>query len=106
MTDFYLHTAFAGSQRLSPHLQAVDLGEPAIGCVPCPLADRVAALEWFDAEHACLLAILDVAAAEGWHSRVWQLGWALGTFHDLRAMPPAGRANGVRLGRRAEFVQV
>ncbi|HZR52904.1 MAG TPA: BTAD domain-containing putative transcriptional regulator [Streptosporangiaceae bacterium] len=84
VTDFYLHTAFAADQRLSAHLRPIDLGEPASGCVPCPPADRAAALAWFDAEHACLLAALDVAAAEGWHTRVWQLAWTLDTFHELR----------------------
>lgn len=84
VTDFYLHTAFAADQRLSAHLRTIDLGEPASGCVPCPPADRAAALAWFDAEHACLLAALDVAVAEGWHSRVWQLAWTLNTFHELR----------------------
>jgi len=84
VTDFYLHTAFAGDRQLSAHLRPIDLGEPASGCVPCPPADRAAALAWFDAEHSCLLAALDVAVAEGWHSRVWQLAWTLNTFHELR----------------------
>jgi DNA-binding SARP family transcriptional activator/transcriptional regulator with XRE-family HTH domain len=84
VTDFYLHTAFAASQQLSPQLQSASLGKPADGCVPCPVADRAAALEWFDAEYPCLLAALDVAVEEGWHSLVWQLAGALNSFHDIR----------------------
>jgi DNA-binding SARP family transcriptional activator/tetratricopeptide (TPR) repeat protein len=84
VTDFYLHTALAGSRGLAPHLVPVSLEEPAAGCVPCPPGDQAASLEWFDAEHSCLLAALDVAVAEGWHSRVWQLAWTLNAFHDLR----------------------
>jgi hypothetical protein len=84
VTDFYLHTAFAGDQQLAAHLQPIDLGEPATGCVPGRPCDRAAALAWFDAEHSCLLAALDVAVAEGWHARVWQLAWTLNTFHELQ----------------------
>jgi DNA-binding SARP family transcriptional activator len=84
VTDFYLHTAFAGDQQLAAHLQPIDLGEPATGCVPGRPCDRAAALAWFDAEHSCLLAALDVALAEGWHARVWQLAWTLNTFHELQ----------------------
>ena len=82
VTDFYLHTAVAGLRWLSAGGPPIDLGEPAVGCVPPPLADQAAAVEWFDAEYACLLAARDLAVAEGWHSRAWQLARAMSSVRD------------------------
>src|SRR5579872_6016913 len=60
VTDFYLHTAVAGRRWLYACFPPIDLGEPAVGCVPFPVADQAAAVAWFDAEYACLLAALDL----------------------------------------------
>lgn len=85
VTDFYLHTAVACRRWLSACLPPIDLGEPAVGCVPSPVADQAAAARWFDAEYACLLAALDLAVTEGWHSRAWQLARAMSSFRDPHA---------------------
>ncbi|MEU6148665.1 BTAD domain-containing putative transcriptional regulator [Actinosynnema sp. NPDC047251] len=79
--DFYLHTAHAGDVVLDPHRNPVRLEDAAPDCVPVSLADDNAALAWFEAEHACLLAAQQTAAAEGRHLAVWHLAWALSTFH-------------------------
>ncbi|MBM7774809.1 tetratricopeptide (TPR) repeat protein [Actinokineospora baliensis] len=101
--DFYLHTAHGGDLCLSPHRRPIDLDPP--GCEPIPLTDRAAALEWFEAEHACLLAAYRVAAERGWHKEVWHLAWSLNTFHyrrghlrDHLALWRSGLAAAERLG--------
>nr|WP_290054570.1 BTAD domain-containing putative transcriptional regulator [Amycolatopsis sp. MEP2-6] len=79
----YLHTAHAADRHLDPHRQAVPL---AAAGAPHPLRDDAAALDWFDSEHANLLAAQRAAAAAGWHDVVWQLAWGLHTFQNRRGM--------------------
>lgn len=80
VVDFYVHTAFAGDRLLQPLLPPIELGEPAVGCHPCPLRDQRAALTWFTAEHPNLLAAQRLAAAQGWGDSVHDLAWILTTF--------------------------
>lgn len=81
---FYLHTALAGEQLLNPRSQPVQLEPLPPDCHPEPLLDPAAAMEWFDAEHSCLLAAQRTAAAHGRHQAVWQLAWTTHTFHHHR----------------------
>jgi DNA-binding SARP family transcriptional activator/tetratricopeptide (TPR) repeat protein len=82
--DYYLHTAAAGERLLTTPRYAASLGPPAPGCVPSHLPDDDAALAWFRAEYLCLLASQRTAAARGWHDTVWQLAWAMETFHKFQ----------------------
>jgi DNA-binding SARP family transcriptional activator/tetratricopeptide (TPR) repeat protein len=84
LTDFYLHTAYHGERLLDTRREVIALEPPEAGCVPVPLNDPAEALAWFDAEHPCLLAAQQLASMNGWHARVWQLSWALTTFHYRR----------------------
>src|SRR5256885_1157173 len=81
LVDFYLHTAYAGDRLPAPHRALGELAPPAPGCRPERLADTATALRWFAAEHANLHASQRLATAEGWYPAVWQLAWALDTFH-------------------------
>jgi DNA-binding SARP family transcriptional activator/tetratricopeptide (TPR) repeat protein len=90
LTDHYLHTAAAASQRLCASRDALNLSPPQPGTAPEQLAAHSDALAWFGAEHQVLLAITDAAAAAGWDSCAWQLAAALteyldreGRWHDL-----------------------
>jgi DNA-binding SARP family transcriptional activator/tetratricopeptide (TPR) repeat protein len=76
--DFYTQTAHAADRLLYPQRDPVRL---APGVEPHPLPDATAALAWFDTEHACLLAAQRTAITHDWHSTVWDLAWALDTFH-------------------------
>ncbi|RKT55115.1 AfsR/SARP family transcriptional regulator [Saccharothrix australiensis] len=105
LADFYLRTAHAGNLLLHPYVTPIDLDPPEPGSRPQPLADDAAALAWFDAEHANLLATVDAAAAGGRHRVVWQLAWAMNTYHfrrgnrhDQWALWRAGLAAAQRLG--------
>jgi tetratricopeptide (TPR) repeat protein len=83
LAAFFLHTAKAGNQLLPPPRPPIELSLPAPE-EPHPLADEAAAVAWFAAEHPCVLATQQLAAAQGWHRVVWQLAWALENFHDRR----------------------
>jgi DNA-binding SARP family transcriptional activator/tetratricopeptide (TPR) repeat protein len=80
VVDHYTHTAFAGDRFLSPHRDPIDIAD----CQPYPLTGLAEVLRWFDAEHLCVLAALQLAAAHGWHTAVWRLAWTLDTFHHRR----------------------
>jgi DNA-binding SARP family transcriptional activator/tetratricopeptide (TPR) repeat protein len=80
--DFYLHTAVAAGRLLTPHRAPVELSPPAAGCIPYQPADVAAALAWLDTEHSALLAAQTMAITQGWHSRAWQLAWALSPYHQ------------------------
>jgi DNA-binding SARP family transcriptional activator/Tfp pilus assembly protein PilF len=84
LVDFYLCTAHAADHLLNPERVPIELDERYTGGEPLPLPDRTTALAWFVREHACLLAALRLAAAQGWDIQVWQLAWALDTFHNLQ----------------------
>ncbi len=82
--DFYLHTAHAADRLLFAHRTPIELAPPADGTRPRPLADVPAALAWFDAEYANILAAQGTAAACGWHDAVWQAAWTLNTYYRAR----------------------
>jgi DNA-binding SARP family transcriptional activator/Tfp pilus assembly protein PilF len=86
ITDFYLLSAFAGDRQLEPEREPINPGLPADGWLPYQPATAAAALAWFEAEHRCLLAAQNVAVAQAWHRHVWQLAWALNTFHNYRGL--------------------
>jgi tetratricopeptide (TPR) repeat protein len=86
LVDFYLHTSHIGHWHLHPVHAPFELDPPAPGCCPEPLADAVAAMAWFDAEHACLLATQQAAGDQGWYRDVLQLAWGMITFHRRHAL--------------------
>ncbi|MFI0730030.1 BTAD domain-containing putative transcriptional regulator [Streptomyces sp. NPDC021225] len=83
LVDFYLHTAFAANSLVdgpnTPFRPELDPAAP--GCVPVRLEDPAAALDWFDAEHACVLAAQRLALKQERHTPVWQLAWTLISYH-------------------------
>lgn len=86
LVDFYLHTSLAAARLLDPYRRLYHPGEPAPGVQVQAPADEAAALAWFAAEHANLVAVQQVAADQEWHSAVWQLPWNLETFHWRRGL--------------------
>ncbi|KAA2256149.1 tetratricopeptide repeat protein [Solihabitans fulvus] len=84
LVDCCLHTAFAGDRLLFPPRQPIELDPPSPGSLPRPLADETSAMAWFDAEHAGLRSVQQLAAERGWHRAVWQLAWAMNTAHAWR----------------------
>lgn len=82
--DFYLHTANAADNRLYPLSASPELDPPSPGVQQHPLEDIPAALAWFTAEHANLMAAQQLALENGWHPAVWQFTWVLNTFQSRR----------------------
>ncbi|ALG10236.1 hypothetical protein AOZ06_28085 [Kibdelosporangium phytohabitans] len=57
VVDFYIHTAHAGLQFLTPaHARLIRLEPPVPGTHLHPIPDAQAALDWFNTEHLNLLA--------------------------------------------------
>nr|WP_246481573.1 BTAD domain-containing putative transcriptional regulator [Amycolatopsis umgeniensis] len=77
LTDSYLRTASAGIRLISPQRTLVTPLEPVPGATRQPLADRDAALAWFEAERQNILAVQALASEKGWHDYVWHLAWEL-----------------------------
>ncbi|MFF9345724.1 BTAD domain-containing putative transcriptional regulator [Streptomyces sp. NPDC014734] len=86
--DFYVGTALAGDRLAAPHRTPLAPCGDGAGTDPVPLRDADAALSWFEAEHACLLAVHHFALTHGRHRPAWQLAWALDTFHWRRGRLP------------------
>jgi DNA-binding SARP family transcriptional activator/tetratricopeptide (TPR) repeat protein len=85
LVDYYTHTASAGEVALFPQRRAQQLEPAAEGCRPDRLPDGAAAMTWFQAEHACLLAVQRLAVELRLDGPVWQLAWSLATFHNRTA---------------------
>ncbi|MGW5053692.1 tetratricopeptide repeat protein [Actinokineospora sp. NPDC004072] len=81
LLDFLLHTAHQADRLLNPHRHQIRIDPRPPDCHPLPLRHHAPAAAWLEAEHACLLAALHLAAALGWHKLVCQLAWSLDTFH-------------------------
>jgi DNA-binding SARP family transcriptional activator/Tfp pilus assembly protein PilF len=82
--DHYLHTAHTAARLLEPY------GDPIVplplqpGVSPEPLADDGPAMAWFTTEHANLLAMIQLAASQGFDGHAWRLAWTLSDFFDRR----------------------
>jgi tetratricopeptide (TPR) repeat protein/transcriptional regulator with XRE-family HTH domain len=83
--DYYIHTALSGDRAMSSYRRAPRLEPAAPDACPQILRDDPAAMAWFEAEHTNMLAMQRAAVGRGWHLAVWQLAWALFTFHARRA---------------------
>lgn len=84
LVDHYLHTAHHADRLLYPHRDPVQSTPRAPGTLVRRPSDADEAMTWFNTEHPNLLAALRTATAHEWHHVVWQLAWALDTFHFRR----------------------
>ncbi|GAA1357606.1 hypothetical protein GCM10009660_60260 [Catellatospora bangladeshensis] len=85
VVDFYLHTAHAGDRLLTPvSTLSFELPPPAPGSRPHPLPDLAAALEWFEAERACLPAAQRTALDLGRVDLVPSFAWVMNAFQHRR----------------------
>ncbi|QUQ72259.1 AfsR/SARP family transcriptional regulator [Kutzneria sp. CA-103260] len=84
LSDFYIHTAYAGERLLDPDRPAIELPAPPPSCTPERHRDVTEALAWLETEHPAALAMLATLARAGDHARTWRLAWSLGTFQWRR----------------------
>lgn len=75
LVSYHLHTAYLAERQLYPHRRDIKINVERTWHTS--FADDAAALDWFNAEHACLLATQSAAAEHGWHQAVWQMAWTM-----------------------------
>ena len=99
LIDHYVHASYVAERRLYPHRNPITVGAAPAGFTPMAFDSDAAILEWFRAEHPCLLAAQSTAVKLGWHTTVWQLAWTLhgylwrrGHIHDQLVTWRAGLA--------------
>jgi DNA-binding SARP family transcriptional activator/Tfp pilus assembly protein PilF len=115
--DYYLHTAAAAMDTLSPadRHRRPRIDSPAVPVVS--LADPVTAGDWLDRERACLVAAAGYAAAHGWPGHTLQLAAILadhlhdsGHLADARAISSdalsAARRTGDRAAEAAALIRI
>lgn len=107
LVSYYIHASHAGERLLYPHRKPIDIGDPPDDFPVPDFADDAEVLEWFDVEHACLLAAQQAAVREGWPELVWQLAWTLhgylvrrGHLHEQLTTWGLGLAAAEELGDR------
>jgi hypothetical protein len=81
---WYLHTAHAALYALYPQHPEMPLDPLTVTCQPLTFTHRDQALQWFDTEHANLMAAIRLAADTGQYTIAWQLPIAMDAFLDLR----------------------
>jgi tetratricopeptide (TPR) repeat protein len=80
---WYLHTAHAALYALYPQHPEIPLDPLTVTCQPLTFTHRDQALQWFDTEHANLMAAIQLAADVGQYAVAWQLPNAMDTFLGL-----------------------
>ena len=78
LLDAHLRWASAAAQVLEPFREPVDEPPPDL------FADDETATAWLVTERANLLALVTMAAEEGFPGRAWRLAWQLTTFMQRR----------------------
>ncbi|MGH3888021.1 MAG: ATP-binding protein [Pseudonocardiaceae bacterium] len=81
---WYLHTAHAALYALYPQHPEIPLDPLTVNCQPLTFTHRDQALQWFDTEHANLMATIRLAADVGHYAIAWQLPNAMDAFLGLR----------------------
>ncbi|MGH3869059.1 MAG: ATP-binding protein [Pseudonocardiaceae bacterium] len=81
---WYLHTAHAALYVLYPQHPEIPLDPLTVTCQPLTFTHRDQALQWFDAEHANLMAAIRLATDTGQHTIAWQLPNAMDAFLGWR----------------------
>ena len=104
LLDHYLRSAVAADRALGSGRVAMSLPAAVPGVTPERPASPEAALTWFAAEHAALLALVQLGIS-GWDRHTVGLAWALAAYlgrqgygHDLVAVTQLARAAAMRTG--------
>jgi tetratricopeptide (TPR) repeat protein len=78
---------------------------PQLGVTPAQITGYKQADEWFTAEQAVLITVIDHAATQGFDTHAWQLSWAIsdflyqrGRWHEWAAIQQTALAIASRLG--------
>ena len=80
LLDYFLRTAYSAARLLEPYMEPLALVPSSPGVVTADPATAEAALSWFMAEHAGILAAVRLAAEAGLDRHAWQLAWTVSTY--------------------------
>jgi len=80
LLDHYLHTAHRAAVLIDPHMEPLELVPARPGVAVAAPATADAALSWFTAEQAGIIAAVRLAAEGSFGRRAWQLAWTMSTF--------------------------
>ena len=104
---WYLHTAEAAAEVISPHHTRVPLGEPLAWAQPLDFASLEDALRWCEGERVNLAAAVRLASTDSLHEIAWRLAAAAMSFFyrhshwaDWIATHEVGLASARELGGR------
>jgi DNA-binding SARP family transcriptional activator len=84
LLDHYLHTARNAARLIEPHFEPPALMPAEPGVSPGEPGTAAEAMAWFQAEHAVLLAAVQLAADAGHAGHAWRLAWLLSPSFILR----------------------
>lgn len=78
LVDFFLHTAKEADSIAFPYRPGIEVPPPVDGVLPLQFESDREALAWAVGERGNLMAVLDLAARRGLHTRVTRLAHLLG----------------------------
>ncbi|MGC4813612.1 ATP-binding protein [Micromonospora sp. DT228] len=80
LLDHYLHSGYAADRLLNPTREPISLPPARPGVAPDQLTSGRQALDWFAAEHAVLLAVVEHTRGDDFDTHIWQLAWVMWAF--------------------------
>jgi tetratricopeptide (TPR) repeat protein len=86
LLDYYVHTAYNAALMLHPRRGGIILASPSFEFTPHYFNDYQEAWTWLEDEYPVLLALIQMAAADGWSTHAWQLPWTLVEFFERRGL--------------------
>ena len=84
LLSWYVYTADAAGQVVSPYRYKTDLDTPEPGCQPLSFTSADQALSWYDEERASVIAATRQAADHGFDGPAWQLAASLFSVFSRR----------------------
>jgi DNA-binding SARP family transcriptional activator/tetratricopeptide (TPR) repeat protein len=85
LLDHYLYSGHSAAMMLRPTQNPLVLPPCSTGVGPELFDGHQDVLAWYDAEHAVLTAVLQLAVDDGFCDHAWQLAWTLADYFDMRA---------------------
>ncbi len=80
LLDHYLRSAHSAAMLIEPLLDPLALVPSGSGAVLAEPATAEAAMSWFMAEHAGIIAAVRLASEVGLSTHAWQLAWIVSTY--------------------------
>ncbi|MEV4278654.1 ATP-binding protein [Actinoplanes xinjiangensis] len=86
MVHYYLGSAYSASRAINPLRPSVPLVSLSRRVLSRDFEDEALALNWMDQSYRVVIAIIEIARGNGFHSEAWQIAWTMTDFLDRRAL--------------------